>query len=166
MELYQLPLAVYAERQERLDHALLADVDVADHGHSYVYDAVHDRDAMAHLLRSFAADAPRRPEALAFHRLPGHELDLDAHSTLFSGEQSNSSVMFGEDSLLKVFRKVTPGINPDVVDPRGAHPGRLRQRRRALRLARDPGRAPAASRSSSRCSSSSCAPPATAGTSR
>jgi maltokinase len=52
--------------------------------------------------------------SLAFHRLPGHELDLDAHSTLFSGEQSNSSVAFGEDALLKVFRKVTPGVNPDV----------------------------------------------------
>src|SRR5687768_18289491 len=29
-----------------------------------------------------------------------------SHSTLFSGEQSNSSVAFGEDSLMKVFRKV------------------------------------------------------------
>ena len=58
----------------------------------------------------------RRPvdadSVLAFHRLPGHELDLDAHSTLFTGEQSNSSVVFGEDSLLKVFRKVTPGSTP------------------------------------------------------
>jgi maltokinase len=52
---------------------------------------------------------------LTFYRLPGHDLDLDSHSTLFSGEQSNSSVAFGEDSLMKVFRKVTPGRNPDVV---------------------------------------------------
>ena len=51
---------------------------------------------------------------LRFHRLPGHELDLEAHSTLFSGEQSNSSVAFGEDALMKVFRKVTPGVNPDI----------------------------------------------------
>ena len=29
-------------------------------------------------------------------------------------EQSNSSVAFGEDSLMKVFRKVTPGVNPDI----------------------------------------------------
>ena len=55
VELYQLPLAVYPDPQDRLDHALLAEVDVADHGHSFVYDAVHDRDAMAHLLRAFAA---------------------------------------------------------------------------------------------------------------
>ena len=46
--------------------------------------------------------------------LEGHELDLGSHSTLFSGEQSNSSVMFGDDSLMKVFRKITPGANPDI----------------------------------------------------
>ena len=38
--------------------------------------------------------------SLAFHRLPGHDLDLESHSTLFSGEQSNSSVAFGEDALI------------------------------------------------------------------
>ena len=43
---------------------------------------------------------------------PGHDLDTEAHSTLFTGEQSNSSVAFGEDSLMKVFRKVTPGRQP------------------------------------------------------
>ncbi|MEO5852938.1 MAG: hypothetical protein ABIQ15_10545 [Nocardioides sp.] len=111
-ELYQLPLALYPEPQDRLEHALITVVDVADHGLSYVYDAVHDRDAMALLLRAFAGE--ESPGDLAFHRVPGHELDLEAHSTLFSGEQSNSSVMFGEDSLLKIFRKVTPGPNPDV----------------------------------------------------
>ena len=51
---------------------------------------------------------------MTFHRLPGHDLDLEAHSTLFSGEQSNSSVAFGEDSLMKLFRRVTPGVNPDI----------------------------------------------------
>ena len=51
---------------------------------------------------------------LVFHRISGHELDTTSHSTLFSGEQSNSSVAFGEDSLLKLFRKVTPGRNPDI----------------------------------------------------
>jgi maltokinase len=52
---------------------------------------------------------------LGFFRLSGHDLDVETHSTLFSGEQSNSSLAFGEDSLMKVFRKVTPGRNPDIV---------------------------------------------------
>ncbi len=51
---------------------------------------------------------------LHFERIPGHELDLTTHSTLLSGEQSNSSVAFGEDSLLKLFRRITPGRNPDI----------------------------------------------------
>ena len=54
VELYQIPLALYPERQERLAHALVAVDDVEGFGPSYVYDAVHDREAMDHLLRAFA----------------------------------------------------------------------------------------------------------------
>jgi maltokinase len=121
VELYQLPLALYPESQERLHHALVTIQDVEGFGPSHVYDALHDREAMSHLLHGFVgfrdvAGAPPQPTegGLVFHRLPGHDLDLEARSTLFSGEQSNSTVMFGTDSLLKVFRKVTPGVNPDV----------------------------------------------------
>ncbi len=64
------------------------------------------------LARAFDEEA--KGEVLTFHRLPGHDLDTEAHSTLFSGEQSNSSMAFGDDALLKVFRKVTPGVNPDI----------------------------------------------------
>jgi maltokinase len=114
-EYYQLPLAFYPEPQDRLEHALVGVWDDEDFGPSHVYDALHDREAMACWLRSFVhpTEGP-----LAFHRLPGHELDLEVHSTLFSGEQSNSSVAFGDDSLLKVFRKITPGVNPDVATHR------------------------------------------------
>ncbi len=111
VELYQLPLAYYAERQDRLDHAFVAWWQ-EEQGFVHAYDAVHDREAMAGWLSAFIdppADGP-----LEFHRLPGHDLDPDSHSTLFTGEQSNSSVAFGEDALLKVFRKVTPGVNPDI----------------------------------------------------
>ena len=111
-EFYQLPLAFYPEPQAHLDHALVGSWTDPDFGPSHVYDALHDRAAMSCWLRAFAA--PPADGELAFHRLPGHELDLEAHSTLFSGEQSNSSVAFGEDSLLKVFRKVSPGMNPDI----------------------------------------------------
>ncbi len=78
----------------------------------HAYDAMHDREVTILWLRAFAEG--HDDGNLAFHRLPGHELDLTTHSTLFSGEQSNSSLMFGEDSLMKVFRKVTFGHNPDI----------------------------------------------------
>jgi maltokinase len=114
---YQLPLSAYDEPQDRLRHAFVGDWDGRFH-----YDAVHDRDEMARWLEAFDEAARGSPlgvggagqPALTFHRVPGHDLDLGTHSTLFSGEQSNSSVAFGEDSLMKVFRRITPGANPDI----------------------------------------------------
>ncbi|MEO5653332.1 MAG: hypothetical protein ABIN79_15585 [Marmoricola sp.] len=106
-DLYQLPVSSYAEPQERLAHAGIGLVD-----DRHVYDALHDREATQAWLEDF--DSSTSENELVFHRCGTHELDLDAHSTLFSGEQSNSSVAFGDDSLMKVFRRVTPGINPDI----------------------------------------------------
>jgi len=116
-ELYQVPLALYADAQPRLDHAFVGWWEDPELGWVHAYDALHDREAMACWLRSFDAASDGHVDAgteLAFHRLPGHDLDLEAHSTLFSGEQSNSSVAYGEDAVMKVFRKVTPGVNPDI----------------------------------------------------
>jgi maltokinase len=113
-ELYQVPLAYYREPQDRIGHALIGEWDDPDFGRAWVYDAVHDREAMGLWLTAFAGGESASRGELMFHRLPGHDLDLEAHSTLFSGEQSNSSVAFGEDALMKVFRKVTPGVNPDI----------------------------------------------------
>ena len=111
-EHYQVPLSCYAAPVASLEHALVGqDVD-PDLGPVHAYDAVHDRAAMAYLLEAFTQ--PPDGGGLRFERLPGHDLDLSTHSSLFSGEQSNSSVAFGEDALLKVFRKITPGRNPDI----------------------------------------------------
>jgi len=120
-DLYQVPLSLYTDPEGRLDHAFIGWWEEPDHGWVHAYDALHDKEAMACWLSSFVA-AEANPDGtlsdatsgLAFHRLPGHVLDGDVHSTLFTGEQSNSSVAFGEDSLMKVFRKVTPGENPDI----------------------------------------------------
>jgi maltokinase len=111
VELYQVPLALYTDPEHRLDHAFVGWWEDPDIGWTHAYDAVHDREAMAAYLRAFAypPDGPLR-----FQRLPGDELDATAVSTPFTGEQSNSSVAFGEQALLKLFRRVTPGVNPDI----------------------------------------------------
>lgn len=130
VERYQLPLSLYAHPQERLNHAFISwhregtaeTSDEADDSWRHTYDAIHDREAMAAWLAAFAAVTPQGEERLAepgasglvLRRLPGHELDETAVSSPFSGEQSNSSVMFGDDALMKVFRKLTPGVNPDI----------------------------------------------------
>jgi maltokinase len=119
VELYQVPLALYTDPESRLDHAFIGWWEEPDRGWVHAYDALHDKEAMACWLRSFVSAAPDAPltdaaTGISFHRVPGHDLDAEAHSSLFSGEQSNSSVMYGEDALMKVFRKVTPGRNPDI----------------------------------------------------
>ncbi|WP_162599911.1 maltokinase N-terminal cap-like domain-containing protein [Nocardioides solisilvae] len=117
-DLYQVPLAAYDHPQERLGHAHVGTWEHPDEPGrlQHVYDALHDREAMGRWLAAFdRVTRGERPEGpLLFHGLPGHELDVEAHSTLFTGEQSNSSVRFGEDAVMKVFRKVTPGVNPDI----------------------------------------------------
>jgi maltokinase len=111
LELYQVPLALYTDPEHRLDHAFVGWWEDPEVGWVHAYDAIHDREAMWAYLRAFAypPDGP-----LVFHRLPGDELDATAPSTPFTGEQSNSSVAFGEQALLKLFRRVTPGRNPDI----------------------------------------------------
>ena len=118
-ETYQVPLAYYRSEQGRLEHARVGAFEDDELGAVVAYDAVHDREAAALYLRAFddaaRGDVQGVSGDLTFRRLPGHDVDLEAHSTLFSGEQSNSSLAFGEDALMKVFRKVNTGRNPDIV---------------------------------------------------
>lgn len=119
-EIYQVPMAFYEHPEPRLDHAFIGWWEEPDRGWVHAYDALHDRESMYCWLAAFDRAAREsggnltEPSGLRFHRIGDHALDLETHSTLFSGEQSNSSVAFGEDALMKVFRKITPGVNPDI----------------------------------------------------
>jgi maltokinase len=115
-ELYQLPLVLTPDPDPNLDQAFVGWWEDADHGWVHAYDAVHDRDSMSLVLQAIAGEVVT--DDFKFIRLPGHELDPEAIPALFSGEQSNSSVLFGDDSVLKVFRKITPGENPDITTHR------------------------------------------------
>ncbi len=112
VELYQVPLSYYTEPEHRLDHAFVGWWEDPERGWVHAYDALHDREATHLWLAAFGE--PGTVGGLEFRRVPGHDLDLDAVGSLFTGEQSNSSVAFGEDSVLKLFRKITPGANPDI----------------------------------------------------
>jgi maltokinase len=111
-ELYQLPVTVHAAPKEHLEHAWIGRWDGR-----HAYDATHDRDAMTQWLRAFtltADDLAGVDTPLRFHRCGGAELPTDERPGLMTGEQSNSSVAYGEELLMKLFRKVTPGPNPDI----------------------------------------------------
>ena len=66
--------------------------------------------------------APRHPRTtveerrLRFHRLPGPRARRCRRTRrcVSAASSRNTSVAFGDDSLMKVFRRVTPGVNPDI----------------------------------------------------
>jgi maltokinase len=76
------------------------------------HDALHDPAAATYLLRLIDESAQVPP--VQFLKEPGAELPLDAVPRLAGVEQSNTSVVFGKSAVLKMFRRLTEGINPDI----------------------------------------------------
>lgn len=76
------------------------------------YDALYDAEAARHLLELIATTTTRGETVFAAE--PGVTLPVDAQPRMSGAEQSNTSVIFGRAAMLKVFRRVTAGINPDI----------------------------------------------------
>lgn len=76
------------------------------------YDALHNPDNAKYLLSLF--DSSKTVGAVHFGKEPGAVLPLDAVPRVSSAEQSNTSVIFGKRAMFKAFRRITPGINPDI----------------------------------------------------
>ncbi|HWF34177.1 MAG TPA: hypothetical protein VG295_02370 [Solirubrobacteraceae bacterium] len=110
-ELYQLPLGFRREGEERGPEAIA----VAE-GWS-VYDALADPDQARELLRHIDAgeDLETTEGCLRFRRADGPMgVPDDVPVRPVGVEQSNSSLVFGDDLVLKVFRRIEPGINPEL----------------------------------------------------
>jgi maltokinase len=106
-ERYQLLLGWRDTLPERLEHVRIGTV-----GPLIGYSALWDDELADVLLRLFAADTVRagvrfRPEA-------GAGIPTGVPSRVVDTEQSNTSVVYDEVCILKLFRRPTPGRNPDV----------------------------------------------------
>ena len=97
------------------------------------------------LLRRIAADRRDRDRRRAASASTGPTAltgiaDGRRRSGPMGVEQSNSSVVFGDAIVLKVFRKLEPGMNPELEMLRFLTDARLPEHRRAARLVRVRGR--------------------------
>ncbi|MGH8861536.1 MAG: maltokinase N-terminal cap-like domain-containing protein [Jatrophihabitantaceae bacterium] len=112
VELYQLPLLAHPEAVDYLDHVLLGTAETDD-GTMWVYDALHDKDVTGVWVDSIRDERTEGP--LSFRRYGDPDsLPVGQNSLVLTGEQSNTSLMYGDIAILKVFRRLQPGVNPDI----------------------------------------------------
>nr|MBA2638867.1 phosphotransferase [Nocardioidaceae bacterium] len=110
-DVYQVPLSYRTERHPEMERAYLGEHD-APHGPGHVYDAVHDRQAVVQLVSALVegrSDPPLTATVVA-----DIDADLTGPTMVLGGEQSNTGVVVGDHLLFKVFRRVSPGRNPDI----------------------------------------------------
>jgi maltokinase len=98
------------------DHTPLAEFTVAatigSAGNRTGYDALYDEAAGQRLLALIAAGAT--VGNLRFVPEPDAELPVNAPARVVDAEQSNTSVVYDTAAILKVFRRVVSGVNPDL----------------------------------------------------
>ncbi len=112
-ELYQLPLAIRPPSDVPRGDSIAHTDDWA------VYDALAEPEQALELMRRIAAGDEIETDdgRFSFHPFDTSEnRDLAEASKvrLMGVEQSNSSVVFDERIVLKVFRKLEPGVNPEL----------------------------------------------------
>ncbi len=110
---YQLLLGVRTSLPPLLAGALVGRVERGPLAGRTVYDALHDPRLADVLLERF-----RRPGSLGSLRFERTaEIPAGLPPRVLDAEQSNSSLVYGDAFILKIFRRVFPGTNPDLELP-------------------------------------------------
>jgi maltokinase len=111
-ETYQLPLVERDEALDSLEHVLIGTTGSGSQTR-WLYDALHDRESThAYLvgLRDQSSSGVVRFERF----VEADELPMQSSSLVLTGEQSNTSLTFGDQIIMKVYRRLEGGLNPDI----------------------------------------------------
>jgi maltokinase len=107
VQLYQLLVGRTATPRGELEHVTFGVID-----NLVAYDGLWDTRVTEWLLESIRSG--RTVGDVRFVAEPGAEIAEGAVGRVLGVEQSNTSVSWGEQSILKLFRRVLPGVNPDL----------------------------------------------------
>ncbi|WP_316748704.1 maltokinase N-terminal cap-like domain-containing protein [Streptomyces herbicida] len=119
---YQLLIGVREALPPRLAPALIGHVEEGPLAGRTVYDALYDPRPAEVLLEALRTQA--RIGGLRFERDGRQEIRDGLVARLITAEQSNSSVVYGDTFILKLLRRIVPGVNPDLEIPLAlAHEG-------------------------------------------
>ena len=112
-ETYQVPVRVSADFDDALDHARIGQIGGRDGATLYVYDALWDKPHSQVWLRALVDGGDHG--AIRFHLTTDADaVPAEASGRVLTTEQSNTSVVFGDQAILKVFRRLEVGSNPDI----------------------------------------------------
>jgi maltose alpha-D-glucosyltransferase/alpha-amylase len=114
---YFIPVVIDTSDEHR-QSAIASIIDHADQ-HWTVVDAASNQGFQRWIIESAANLAVQviSSDVFCSWQTPHPELlipSIAAISRLLSGEQSNSNIAYGHESIVKVFRRVQPGLNPDI----------------------------------------------------
>jgi maltokinase len=104
---YQLLVARREHLRGDLEHVVIGAV-----GGCLAYDGLWDQAVTEWLLEAIRSG--RTTGDIRFVPEPGAEIAKGVPGRVLGVEQSNTSVSWGEQSILKLFRRVLPGVNPDL----------------------------------------------------
>lgn len=112
-ETYQVPLRVGTDFDDALDHARLGQLTAPGGQTLYLYDALWDRPHTQEWLHALVDGGDH--DGLEFRLTStGDAVPSGATGRVLTGEQSNTSLVFGDQAILKVFRRLEVGTNPDI----------------------------------------------------
>jgi maltokinase len=110
-ETYLVPLSWRDHTVEELASAFVGAVSGNDR-ENYAYDAMRDRDATTPWLIHLVNASTIGP--MHFHPAGVSYIPEGVPGDILSTEQSNTSLVYGSEAIFKLFRRLEPGLNPDV----------------------------------------------------